>query len=188
VRAAWLLFLVGCAAEAPPPLPELDESSLDDAAGSVQGTLGGRRFRARDVRFRVVTERHRERVDLFFADRRLDRCALPIVRPHTAILWARFPGELAIGTHELTEERGPFEVHFERPNGRTFDALHRGAARVRIDRVEADVVAGALHVCFAGDGCAIGAFEARPCLSRIDGRAIREPPGLDDDAIEAVGR
>jgi hypothetical protein len=169
----------------------MDRVALEGVAGRVRGRLGGRRFRIADARFRIVDGEGRRRVDLLLADHRLRQCGLPIVRANTAILWARFADRLALprALYVLDRRGGPFEVHYERPFGRGMHALHRGVGRIRIERADAETIAGTLSVCFADTGvsCAAGAFEARPCVSRIDGRAIREPPGLSDDALEAVG-
>ncbi len=168
----------------------MDRVALDDVSGRIRGRLGGRWFQLADARFRVVEDERRRRVDLFFADRRLEQCGLPIVRRNTAILWARFAErvELAPALYVRDRRGGPFEVHYERPLARGVHALHRGVANVRIESADRERIAGMLSVCFAGGrNCAAGAFEARPCVSRIDGRAIREPPGLSDEALEAVG-
>lgn len=158
--------------------------------GEIAGEIDGEPFRAADVRFRVTSFPGRERVDLWIADRPIERCGLPLAREET-LVWARFSGrtELAPGVHERTGEDGEFEVHYERPGeGRSLRAAHRGIARIEIARASAASVEGRLRVCFADDArsCVGGSFTATPCLSRIDGRAAREPPGLVDDALEGA--
>lgn len=172
-------------------MPEASSVSLDELEeGEITGTIGGAPFSARDVRFRVTSFPGRERVDLWIADRPIERCGLPLLREQT-LVWARFPGrtELTPGSYELVggEHEGGLEVHYERPGEkRSTEAVHRGLARIEITSASARQVTGRLRICFADEAgsCVGGSFEATPCLSRIDGRAAREPPGLVDEALE----
>lgn len=197
MRAAVVLLscaLAACAPEAPPaPMPDASGLSLEGLrARSVHGRIGGRSFQVHDARFRVVTRAGRERVDIFLADRPIERCGLPMTRDDTRV-WIRFSGRTAIdpGTYALEGEEGEdFDVHYERPNADgVIESVHRGVARLEIRSASAERVRGVTKVCFADTerSCVEGAFDARPCLSRIDGRAIREPPGLSDEVLEAVG-
>lgn len=91
---------------------------------------------------------------------------------------------------EATGDGAPpstFEVHYERPTADGLRAVHRGLGRIEITRrLEDGRLEGRLRICFAdaGHSCVGGSFVAAPCLSRIDGRALREPPGLADEALE----
>lgn len=222
--------VTGCdeAPAAPPPLPPAESVALEGIGeGPVSGTLDGEAFATADARFRVVSYEGRERVELLFSDRAIERCGLPMDRPDT-LLWLRFPGRTHLdpGRYELlgeapaqaaegqaptegqaAEGQSPaegqaaqaapaFSVHWERPVGEGLEhqirAGHRGVGRVEI--LQADPLSttprlrGRLHVCFAAEGggepeCVAGTFDAAPCWSRIDGRTLREPPGLDDEAL-----
>jgi hypothetical protein len=197
---------------AEPPLPSAESVALEGVGeGAVAGTIDGEPFSAVDARFRVVTYEGRERVELLFADRAIERCGLPMDRPET-LVWARFPGRshLDPGRYELLGEepaegaaeggvetaQPSFSVHWERPVGEGLEheirAGHRGVARIEIEQADALATTGRLrgrlHVCFAPERggepeCVAGRFDAAPCWSRIDGRTLREPPGLDDDAL-----
>ncbi len=199
-RAALLSFgllALACgddAPPAPPPLPDASRVALDDVDGPVEGQVDGRAFRALDARFRVVTFPGRERVDLFFADRAIARCGLSVARDETRV-WLRMPGVTSIALGELALLAAPeadapasFEIHYERPIAGGYAEAHRGVARLEITSASAAQVDGRMRVCFAGadDSCVGGAFHATPCQSRIDGRALREPPGLADEALEPV--
>ena len=195
VGIAALAGLLGaCATEPPPaPLPSIESVPLEGIEeGPVHGTVDGEPFRAADSRFVVVTREGRERVDLVFSDRPVERCGLPIEREDVRV-WVRFAGRgrLDPGTFALdgTEDDAELEVHYEHPDGPAIVGVHRGVARVEISEASRARVEGALHVCFAdsSESCVEGTFEATPCLSRIDGRALREPPGLSDEALDAVG-
>lgn len=192
IAAFALAWIAGCGEPpAPPPMPEPSSVELESLGeGAIAGTIGGEAFSAADVRFRVTSFPGRERVDLWIADRPIERCGLPVQREHT-LVWARFAGrtELAAGTYELAGGEGEdeLEVHYERPGeGRSIDAVHRGRARIEITEASPARLAGRLRICFADEArsCVGGSFEATPCLSRIDGRAVREPPGLVDEALE----
>lgn len=190
-RVLLALAAAACAEPVPDaPMPALDAVRLEgaDLSRPIAGELGGRAFRARDVRFRVVRGERRERVDLLVSDRRIERCGLPLARPET-LLWLRAPGRAALEPGELSSEDGAVEPHWERPGEDGIDGVHRGVARVAIEAVDAQRIEGVLRVCFADaeGSCAGGRFRARPCASRVDGRALREPPGLADDALEAAG-
>ncbi len=199
-----LLFgvLLGCGGPAPvQPLPDPDEVALERPGGepleeTVRGAIAGEEFTAIDVRMRVVEEEGRARVDLFFSDRPIERCGLPIVRSER-LVWLRVSGGSALEVETLarTEEEQPFELHYEIPRGVPGEiagdaaglrAEHRGLATLAIDLVAPDRIEGRLRACFADveRSCVGGRFVARPCLSRIDGRMAREPPGLIDEALE----
>lgn len=213
---------------APPPLPPAESVALESVGeGAVSGTVDGEAFATVDARFRVVGYEGRERVELLFSDRTIERCGLPMDRPDT-LVWLRFPGRTHLdpGRYELLGEEpaegqaaegqgaegqgaegqaaegqgveaGPaFSVHWERPVGEGLEhdirAGHRGVGRVEI--LQPDPLSttgrlrGRLHVCFAAEvggepECVAGTFDAAPCWSRIDGRTLREPPGLDDEAL-----
>lgn len=185
----WWSIAVLCAAcggeLAVPPLPEPVEIRDGDqrAAGSIAGQL----WQVGDARFRIVTRDGRQRVDLLFWDAPIERCGLPLEREGT-LVWVRFAGrtELPEGEYRLESERGEFEVHYELPGEDGIREEHRGVAHVRVDASESRSIRGRLSVCFADveRSCVEGSFDARPCESRIDGRAIREPPGLIDEALE----
>jgi len=162
----------GCSAEPePPPLPEASSLSLADigAEAPVTGSVDEQAFTALDVRFRVVRYAGRERVDLLFSDRAIERCGLPIDRPET-LVWLRFAGEgpVAPGRYETParEQRDPQEatgegalvdrplsVHWERPAGEglehTIRSSDRGVALVEVESATSENVRGTVHVCFA---------------------------------------
>ncbi len=221
----------------PPPEAALPDPSTVDLAGmgqgTVAGTIDGEPFSTVDARFRVASYRGRERVDLLFSDRAIERCGLPMERPET-LVWLRLPGRVQLdpGTYELLSDaplaeggegtaapstaaegtaaegtaaqaeapangdtqaaagsaEHPMEVHWERPVGEGLDYTihhqHRGVARVEIETVSPTSIVGRARICFAGDECVAGRFVAAPCWSRIEGRALRESPGLDDGALE----
>lgn len=191
---ALVLVLAACESPAPPaPLPAADAASLDQAsADRVEGTIAGEPFAAVDVRFRA---RGGEvpRVDLWLADATIERCGLALPRTGTRV-WARFPGvtALARGHYVQTEdESSPLSAHYERFVGRhgaepDWAEVHRARTEIEITRASATVIEGRLRACFAdaSQSCVGGHFVARPCLSRVDGRALREPPGLVDEALE----
>lgn len=185
--------LAGCTPEAPPaPMPDPASVRLDEVPrGAVRGSIGGVSFSTRDARFRVVTRAGRRRVDLFFADRPIERCGLPMGREDVRV-WLRFSGRTSLepGTYALEGEDGAaFDVHYERPRAEGgFDGVHRGVANVELEEVTGQRIRGVARVCFADaeQSCVAGRFDARPCRSRIDGRALREPPGLSDEALEGA--
>lgn len=198
---AWVMSLglvtLACGHEPPPeaPLPDASEVELADTDAPLEGSLGGQPFRMVDARFRVVTFAGRERVDLLFADRAIERCGLPIARTENR-LWIRVPGVTALSGGVLAllgdaapdAQPPPLELHYERPVEGRYVESHRGVARVEIIRSTPELVEGRLRACFAdaSHSCVGGAFHATPCRSRIDGRALREPPGLDDEALEPL--
>lgn len=194
-RAIILLFAwwCGCGEPAPaPPMPEPSSTRLDGTAnGPVEGQIAGRAWRLAEARFDIVTRPGRQRVDLVLWDVAVERCGLPVERSG-ATVWLRFPGRTSLetGEHTLDAEGGPFEAHYEVPSEEGFVESHRGVATVRIDEVAPRVIRGRLRVCFADRerSCVGGTFDAAPCWSRIDGRALREPPGLRDEALEPVPR
>lgn len=179
--ALWMA--VSCA-EPPPPMPDPSRVSLEGIPRSVRGSIDGERFAAAAPRFVVVEREGRERVDLLFADRRIERCGLPVRRSDRRV-WIRFAGQtsLAPGTYD------ELDVHYEIPAERGFRAEHRGLGRLEIRAAGAGSIEGAMHVCFAdaAQSCVAGSFRATRCISRIDGRALREGPGLSDEAIETAG-
>lgn len=208
--AGALALVVLAACETPPqaPMPDVAELSLEDAPETLGGTIDGEPFEVRDARVRVVRYAGREHVDLLLSDRPIERCGLPMERPET-LVWLRFEGEEALargryaaGGDEtlgdaLAAQLGEaavdrtVTVHWERPIGeghtRDVHAGGRGVGLVQLEPFSPTRVRGRLHVCFAdarGPQCVRGRFDASPCLSRIDGRTAREPPGLIDEALE----
>lgn len=185
----WACTLWACAEEAPPiDLPAMSEVELDDASGNpVSGTIASEDFEAVDVRYRVVERAGRERVDFFFSDRPIERCGLPIAR-EGRLVWLRAPDTTSLtpatfGTDQ--DERG-LSVHYEVPVERGYESVGRGSGRLRLTGLENERLEGRMTACFAdaSSSCVRGAFHAYPCYSRIDGRALREAPGLSDDALE----
>ncbi len=181
---------VACEEPPPAPMPAASAVALEGAAlgPRVEGSIAGRAFRATDARFRAYRGEGRERVDLYLSDRSMARCGLPLARPDTRV-WVRVVGRSALEPGELSTEDEAVEVHYERPGAEGIEAIHRGVGRLAIEEASAARVTGALRICFADaeGSCVGGRFAATPCLSRVDGRAIREPPGLSDEALEAVG-
>ena len=194
-RAIILVFAwwCGCGEPAPAPLmPDPGSARLDETPdGPVAGRIAGRAWRLAEARFDVVTRPGRQRVDLLLWDEAVERCGLPIERSG-ATVWLRFPERTALepAEHALDAEEGSFEVHYEVPSEEGFIESHRGVATVRIDEADERAIRGRLRVCFADHdrSCVGGTFDASPCWSRIDGRALREPPGLRDEALEPVRR
>lgn len=193
-RLGWLalaLAALGCGdREGPAPMPDPSEARLEDApSGPVEGRVAGRAWRLADARFRVTRRARRERVDLFLWDEPVERCGLPIERSGTAV-WIRFAERTELDPTEYLRGRdgGEFEIHYEVPAERGFTEVHRGVGAIRFDEVGPRSIRGRLHLCFADhdDSCVGGTFEAAPCWSRVDGRALREPPGLRDDALEPL--
>lgn len=184
-----LTALLACEAPTPlRPLPDASEVSLERAGdGGLSGSIAGEAFTAVDVRMRVVEGAGRARVDLLLSDRPIERCGLPIVRSER-LVWLRLAGRTSLEVETLarTEAEQPFELHYEVPAGDGLRTEHRGLATLAIDRVAPDRIEGRLRACFADaeGSCVGGRFVARPCLSRIDGRMAREPPGLIDEALE----
>lgn len=184
------MALSACAGEEPPrALPEASSVALDGVGeGPVSGEIDGQPFAAADVRFRITRFPGRERVDLWIADRHIERCGLPLAREGTRV-WARWSGrtslEPGLFSRLSDEEEDAIELHYERAEGRAIHAAHRAVGHVELTEVTAAHVVGRLRACFADaeGSCVGGTFEATPCLSRIDGRAIREPPGLIDEAL-----
>lgn len=190
---AMALASLGCTTEeAPASMPEASTVSLDGLGpAAVHGTIDGEPFEAVDQRFVVVTRAGRERLDLRFSDRAIERCGLPIAREDRRV-WIRFPERTSLepGRYERLDDEGAFEVHYEGPGERgRYHGVHRGIGRVEVTAVSARAIEGRLHVCFAdaSRSCVSGAFRAAPCLSRVDGRALRESPGLADDVLERAG-
>lgn len=192
---ALFVAVLVCGCEEPPPpspMPEARMARIDDESDRpLEGEIAGAPWRLADARFDTVTRAGRERVDLLFWDHPVERCGLPVERPGTAV-WLRFPGrtELETGEHVLDAESGDYEAHYEVPTDDGFVEVHRGLATLRLDEVEARAIRGRARVCFAdaARSCVEGTFEASPCWSRVDGRALREPPGLRDEALEPVRR
>jgi hypothetical protein len=192
-HVALALALCACAGEAEAPaLPSFDRLGALRSDGRIRGEIAGRSFTLRDARFRIVQGPNRTRVDLLFSDRRIEHCGLPIDRPRHTFVWARVADRTTLAPERL-EQRGddddPIELHYERPRAGELVTSHRAVASVEIERVDAQAIAGQLRACFADvhESCVAGTFEARPCVSRIDGQAIREPPGLEDGVLDAVG-
>lgn len=197
IRHLWLAWLaagsVACG-EPPAPLalPDASAVTLEGVAGPIDGTIAGQPFHVIDARFRVVRYAGRERVDVLFADHAIERCGLPLARAQTRV-WLRVPGLIALLPGELTlldepAEDAPLQVHYETPNGRLFSEVHRGVARLEITSAASELVEGRVHVCFADatQSCVAGVFRATPCRGRVDGRSLREPPGLADEALEPL--
>jgi hypothetical protein len=203
LRRVLLAWLGACACacdappEAPPSLPDIGAVDLGGVTGPLEGTIDGHSFHVIDARFRVVTFAGRERVDLLFADQQIERCGLPLARAQTRV-WLRVPGTTSLSVGELTrldQESDALEVHYERPgaarsDGRGFTEAHRAIARLEIESASSELVTGRLHACFAdvARSCVAGSFRATPCRGRVDGRALREAPGLDDQALEPLPR
>lgn len=185
------LFAACTSADAPPePLPEASAVSLEGLDEGVSGRVAGEPFEARDQRFVVVSREGRERVDLRFSDRPIERCGLPIARDDRRV-WIRFAGRTALepGTYERIGDEGDFEVHYELPAERGVRSVHRGVGRIEVRHVGPRAVEGLVNVCFADEerSCVAGTFRATACLSRVDGRALRESPGLVDEVLERAG-
>jgi hypothetical protein len=181
---------VACEEPPPPPLPE--PVSLDDVGDApAAGSIDGAPWELEDARFRIERREGRERVDLFLWDRPVERCGLPIARAGTHV-WLRVPGRTELEVGELATGDGDdaLSAHYERLEGDTLVTAHRATARLRIEAVEPRRVRGRLRACFADEerSCVEGTFDAAPCWSRVDGRAIREPPGLTDEALDPVRR
>ena len=187
--------LLACGEPAPasgPPSTELSAMSVDAIpATPVSGTLAGKDFTVVEARYRVENFPGRERVDLLLSDTPLRRCGLPIVR-EGRIAWLRFGGVTSLPTGEARlsadAEDAPFSIHYEDPSaeGRTYAGRDGGDAVVSLGEGELGRIPGKVFVCF-GDGqgsCIKGSFVATPCFSRVDGRAIREGVGLEDEALE----
>ncbi|MFO0684518.1 MAG: hypothetical protein U0234_20860 [Sandaracinus sp.] len=191
---ALVLLLAACEAPPPPPaMPDAAAASLDQATTDrVEGTIAGEAFAALDVRFRA-RDGAVPRIDLWLADAAIERCGLALPRSGTRV-WLRFPGvtTLARGRYAQTDEpSSPLTAHYERFVGRhgaepDWAEVHRARAEVEITRASATAIEGRLRACFADSeqSCVGGRFVARPCYSRVDGRALREPPGLVDEALE----
>lgn len=165
------LGLGGCEEPRVLALPEASAVSLEGlgADAPLTGTIDGEAFTSLDARFRVVRYEGRERVDLMFSDRAIERCGLPIDRPET-LVWLRFAGEgaLAPGTYRSVNEEGDevegaatappvhsLSVHWERPVGEGLEhvirASDRGVGVVEIETATSQHVRGSVHVCFATD-------------------------------------
>jgi hypothetical protein len=167
------LGLGGCEEPRVLALPEASAVSLEGlgADAPLTGTIDGEAFTSLDARFRVVRYEGRERVDLMFSDRAIERCGLPIDRPET-LVWLRFAGggALAPGTYrsqvsEARDEEGEapqaegeaaqrgLSVHWERPVGEGLEhvirASDRGVGVVEIETATSAHVRGSVHVCFA---------------------------------------
>ena len=191
---ALLACATGCASEAaaPAPLPDVASVALEEVGeGAVEGEIDGEPFVTVDARFRVVDQPGRERVELLFSDRAIERCGLPMEREER-LVWLRFGGRTHLdpGSYAALEvDTRDFSLHWERPVGEGLDRTirwgERGVARVEITSASPRRVQGRVSVCFAGEepACVAGRFDAAPCWSRIDGRTAREPPGLVDEAL-----
>lgn len=183
---------VGCEDEAPPlPVPPMTQVELATAtAERVTGTVASEAFEAVDVRYRVSTRARRERIDLLFSDRPIERCGLPIVRSER-LVWLRVPGVTSLepATFASDAEEHALSVHYEVLGEHDAPAVGRGSGRLELTGLDAERLSGRIAVCFADSAasCVRGRFLAHPCYSRIDGRAIRETPGLGDDALEPPG-
>ncbi len=179
----------GPAKEARRALPGEEQVTLaSGAAGHVaKGKLGGRSWTLRDARFRILDRPRRRYVDLLLSDAHIERCGLPIER-EGALVWLRFEDRKALdpGETEIADASSKVRMHYEISAGAKLQSAHRGRGRVRIDASDQRQVSGRLALCFADadHSCIRGDFTARPCLSRIDGRALREPPGLVDEALD----
>lgn len=181
---------LGACGEEPPSidLPAMSEVDLDAATGDrVSGTIASEDFEAVDVRYRVVERAGRERIDLLFSERRIERCGLPIER-EGRLVWLRVSGvtSLAPATFATDADEHALSVHYEVPIDGGYHSVGRGSGRVELVRLENERLVGRVAVCFAdaSSSCVRGSFHAYPCYSRIDGRAIREAPGLADEALE----
>jgi len=186
-------LLPSCGGEpAPVALPGMSEVALDSAsAEGVSGLIRTEDFSAVDVRYRIIEGEERDRLDFFFSDRRLERCGLPIERDGT-LVWLRVPGvtSVAEATFATDADEHPMSVHYEVPventYNRGYEVIGRGSGRIELTSLEDVKLEGRVAVCFADadSSCVRGRFEAYPCYSRVDGRAVREAPGLADDALE----
>ena len=185
VRSMALVLLIVSCGRASPAMRDPPTVSLDGASSAhVTGAIDGSPFEAADVRFHV---RHGqgEHVDLWLADASIERCGLALPRTGTRV-WLRWPGRTSIEVGTFETGASTLEAHYERAALRDFVESHRANAIVEITRVTSELVEGRLRACFGDEhaSCVGGRFVATSCLSRVDGRAIREPPGLADDALE----
>lgn len=191
VAIAVLLVACGAAPDAPPPLPDAASVAIDQAVTDhVEGTIAGQPFTALDVRFRI-RDGAAARVDLWLADAAIERCGLAQPRSGTRV-WLRFADvtSLAPGSYvQNGAEDDVVEAHYERAVGRRFEEIHRARTEVEIVSASVTAITGRVRTCFAdaAGSCVGGHFRATPCWSRVDGRTLREPPGLDDHALEPRG-
>jgi len=202
VTRTTILFGVSCAlglfacaepaVTSGPPATRLDAMSIDGIpSGAVSGSLAGEDFTVAEARYRVENFAGRERVDLLLSDTALRRCGLPIVR-EGRMVWLRFDGVTELPTGEARVSTGAeaptFSIHYEQrqTDERRYVGQEGGDALVAFDEATLGHITGKLFACF-GDGqesCVKGSFTATPCFSRVDGRAIREGVGLEDEALE----
>jgi hypothetical protein len=179
-----MALVVGCAraepaAHAPRPV------AIDEASGeTVSGTIAGEAFTTADVRFRVRSGAQ-PHVDLWLADTPIDRCGLALPRTGSRV-WLRFADRTTLEPGLYAQRASTVEAHYERAIDRRFVQSSHANAAVEITRVTAEVIEGRVRACFgdASESCIGGRFVASPCLSRVDGRSLREPPGLADDALD----
>lgn len=177
----------GCDREAPPPrarltrrAAQLDPDAIADRPPT--GTLGETPFRFREARWKIDRRPGRERLEIWLSEEELPRCGLP-GHDLGRRLWFRIPRvtELRPGTWRVDpgQRRAPMSIHYELQEGHRWIGRAGGAAVLRIDAVgELGEIQGRTHVCF-DDGwpsCVQGRFRAMPCVSRVDGNAIRELP------------
>jgi hypothetical protein len=202
------LGLGGCEEPRVLALPEASSVSLEGlgADAPLTGTIDGEAFTSLDARFRVVRYEGRERVDLMFSDRAIERCGLPMDRPET-LVWLRFAGEgaLAPGTYrsqvdEARDEEGEgsrpegeaaqrgLSVHWERPVGEGLEhvirASDRGVGVVEIETATSEHVRGSVHVCFASEADGERSGDATRRGARSDPQE-RERGGVSDDRATA---
>ncbi len=189
LMALLALSILGCEESGPTAeLPSMSEVDLAQATGDrVSGALASEAFEAVDVRYRVVDRGGREQLDLLFSEERIERCGLPVERPGR-LVWARIPGVTVPepATYATDAEEHTLSVHYEAPlEERGYDTVGRGSGRLEFIRLEDERLEGRVAICFAdpSSSCVRGEFVAYPCYSRIDGRALRESPGLADEAL-----
>ena len=176
----------GCKSPPAPHVPlsrrssQIVPDSIPDRPPS--GKIAGTAFRFREARWRVDRRPGRERFEVWLSEARLPRCGLP-GHDRGRRVWFRIPQKTDPETGEWRVDPGqrnaPISVHYEVPEEHRWTGRQGGAALLRIDRV-ADLgeIFGRVDVCF-DDGlrsCVAGRFRATPCVSRVDGHAIRELP------------
>ncbi|MBW2460280.1 MAG: hypothetical protein JRH11_01455 [Deltaproteobacteria bacterium] len=183
------LLVLTWACDAPAPgtgrsSMETGSLDVDSTDGPVAGELAGVALEVQDVYFRAFRHEGQERVDLVFAEAQQDDCGLPLPRDGRRV-FVRFVGVTELSEGSVTIDRdgeGDVSMHYEQQIDGKWVGVGVGVGRLEFDEVAGSAIQGRVHLCFddGAESCIAGAFTARACLSRLDGKLPREGTGLSN--------